>query len=335
MYYRRVPAPVTVSAMARIEEHLQRWIAAGILKPETAETIRVFEREQGEPEAGERPGVLEALLYLGVVVLSVGVFSLFTQNWENLESWARVAAIGVPTLLLFGVGAALRSSDEPQLKRGGQAAWLATVALFAGFTAVTIHEYGLGFGDVDDPGALLIIAGASFALAVLLWVASPSYPQIFAIAGATVFLGQAMGNWPDDFSRELAGITIFVIAVAGIGLAELGWFTPTIAAQFLFSGLAIMGPFEASVDSGPIAFELLAAAAAAAVIAYGVLRASFLVVLVGVGGAFFVLINLIFRHFSDRIGAPMAMMISGAILVAGVLLLALYRRESQQRKTVA
>ncbi len=157
-------AAVTVYPMARIEEHLQRWVEAGILKPQTAETIRMFERQQGEPEAGERPGVLEALLYLGVVVLSVGVFSLFTQNWENLESWARVTAIGVPTLLLLGVGAVLRSSKEPQLERGGQAAWLATVALFAGFAAVTIHEYGLGFGDVDDPGGLLAVAGATFGL---------------------------------------------------------------------------------------------------------------------------------------------------------------------------
>lgn len=328
-------AAVTVYPMARIEEHLQRWVEAGILKPQTAETIRMFERQQGEPEAGERPGVLEALLYLGVVVLSVGVFSLFTQNWENLESWARVTAIGVPTLLLLGVGAVLRSSKEPQLERGGQAAWLATVALFAGFAAVTIHEYGLGFGDVDDPGGLLAVAGATFGLSVLLWVASPSYPQVLAIAGATVFLGQAMGNWPDDFSQELAGMTIFVIAVAALLLAEIGWLTPVLGARFLFSALVIMGPFEAGVDRGPIAFELLAAAAAAAVIAYGVMRASFPVVLVGVGGAFFVLINFIFRHFSERIGAPMAMMISGAILVAGVLLLALYRRESEQRKTAA
>ena len=80
------------------------------------------------------------------------------------------------------------------------------------------------------------------------------------------------------------------------------------------------------------ALALLAGAMAAAVIAYGVLRASFLVVLVGVGGAFFVLINFILRHFSERLGAPVAMMISGGILVAGVFLLAIYRRESQGHK---
>ena len=319
--------------MAQTEEHLKRWLEAGLIKPETAETIRIFERDQRRAEAGERPGALEALLYLGFVVLAVGVFSLFAQNWEDLESWARVIAIGVPTLLLFGVGLALHLTGEPQLERGGQAAWMVTVALFAGTLAVAINEYGLGLGDPGDPGALLPIAAATFAVSIALWVASPAYPQLFAIAGATLFVGIAVANWPDEFSQELLGMTILSIALAALALAEVGWLTPVLGARFLFSALAIFGPFAASMDDGPVAFEVLAGAMAAAVIAYGVFRASFALVLVGVVGAFAVLIAFITRHFSDRIGAPMAMIISGGILIAGILLLALYRRELQNRKS--
>ena len=113
----------------------------------------------------------------------------------------------------------------------------------------------------------------------------------------------------------------------------MGWLTPVLGARFLFSALAIFGPFAASMDDGPVAFEVLAGAMAAAVIAYGVFRASFALVLVGVVGAFAVLVFFITRHFSDRIGAPMAMIISGGILIAGILLLALYRRELQNRKS--
>lgn len=319
--------------MAELPDLLKRWLLAGVVDEPTAQRIRAFEATNVEPPSRkDRPGALEALLYLGLAVLGVGAFSLFAQNWDQLESWARVAALAVPTLLVLGVGAALGRSTDAQLERAGQAAWLLSVALFAGLCAVVIHEYGLGFEDGDDPGALLLVAAATFFLAITLWVLCPSYPQVFAIAGATVFLGQAVGTWPDDFSKDLAGMTIFVIAVAGLALAEAGWMKPVLAARVLFSALAIMGPFEACVDRGPVGFELLAGATAAAVIAYGVLRASFVVVLVGVLGAFFVLINFVLRHFSDRIGGPMAMMISGGILIAGVLLLALYRRETQSRK---
>lgn len=315
--------------MADLTELLKRWQSAGVIDETTAQRIGAFESANAPVSSpANRPGALEALLYLGLVVLAVGAFSLFAENWNQLESWARVVALAAPALLLLVVGAALSRSADAQLERGGQAAWLLTVALFAGLFAVVVHEYGLGFDDADDPGSLLLIAASTFLLAVALWIFTPSYPQLLAIAGATVFLGQAVGNWPDEFSQEFAGMTIFAVAIAGLALAEAGWLTPVIGSRILFSVLAIMGPFEAGVDRGPVAFELLAGGAAAAVIAYGVVRASFLVVLVGVLGSFFVLINFIFRHFSDRIGGPMAMMLSGGILIAGVLLLEVYRRRT-------
>jgi hypothetical protein len=191
---------------------------------------------------------------------------------------------------------------------------MVTVALFAGTLAVAIHEYGLGLGD----RAILVHCSPSprpFAVSIALWVASPAYPQLFAIAGATLFVGVAVANWPDEFSQELLGMTILSIALAALALAEVGWLTPVLGARFLFSALAIFGPFAASMDDGPVAFEVLAGAMAAAVIAYGVFRASFALVLVGVVGAFAVLVFFITRHFSDRIGADGDD--RGGILIAG------------------
>lgn len=314
--------------MGSAREHLQRWLEAGLIERDAAARIEQWEDQRGTGREDEaRPGVLEVLLYLGIVVLSIGVFILLTQNWGELESWARVLAVGMPTALLLGLGAMLHSSDEPQLRRGSQAAWLVSVALFAAAFAVTLYEFGPN--DPGDRGALLTIAGATFLLALGLWVVSPSYLQVLALAGATVFFGESAGNWPDDFSAQLAGMTIFGVAAAALLVAEAGWFKPVLGVRVLFSALLIMGPFEAGVDTGPVAFELLAGAAAVAVIAYGVLRESFLVVLVGVLGAFFVLFNSVLKHFSERLGAPMALMICGGILVAGVLLLAMYRSRSQ------
>ncbi|MFN8616042.1 MAG: DUF2157 domain-containing protein [Dehalococcoidia bacterium] len=316
--------------MGTTREHLQRWIEAGLVESDTAARIEQWEDQQGPGRRAEaRPGVLEVLLYLGIVVLSVGVFMLFAQSWDELESWARVLAVGTPAALLVGLGAALHLSDEPQLRRGSQAAWLVAVPLFATAFAVTVNELGLGLGDPGDRGALLTIAGATFLVALCLWVVSPSYAQVLALAGATVFFGESAGNWPDDFSPQLAGMTIFGIAAAALVLAEAKWFKPVLGVRVLFSVLLIMGPFQAGVDTGPAGFELLAGAAAVAIVAYGVLRESFLMVLVGVVGAFFVLFNSVAKHFSERLGAPMALMVCGGILVAGVLLLAVYRSRSQ------
>jgi len=322
--------------MATVREHLKRWTEAGLLERELAGRIEAWEAEQrtGRRE-DERPGALEALLYLGLVVLGVGVFALFAQQWDELESWARVTAIGTPVALLLGVGAVLRFSDEPELERGSQAAWFLATGLFAGFLGVVFDEYDFGMDFSDDRSGLLTDAAATFALALGLWALSPRHAQVVALAGTSFFLGQAIGNWPDEFNQELAGVVILGAGLAGVGLAELEWFTPRATARVLFGALCIAGPFEAGVGEGHIAFEFLAGAMAAGVVALGVVRGSFFLVLTGVGGAFLVLVTFIFEHFSERLGAPLALMLSGGAMVAAVILLATFRREMQARRQPA
>lgn len=323
--------------MASVTEHLKRWLEAGVLDAETASRIEAYEHSQrvGRP-AEERPGALEAVLYLGLVVLGVGVFSLFAQQWDEMESWARVAAIGVPTALLLGAGAALRFSEHPQLERGSQAAFLVAVWLFAGLVAVFINEYEPGMAFEDDREGLLTVATSTFMLSVILWVLSPRTLQLLSLAGAGFFLGMAIGNWPDDFSQVLAGMTILLIGAIGIGLAEAGLLTPAGSARVLFAVLVIIGPFQAGVgDDGPVPFELLTAAVAAGTIALGVQRGSFMLVLVGVAGAFLFLVSSIFEHFEEEIGAPMALIISGALVIGGVILLGVFRNEIQERRDMA
>jgi hypothetical protein len=81
-----------------------------------------------------------------------------------------------------------------------------------------------------------------------------------------------------------------------------------------------------------MAFELMLFAVAAALIALGVWRASFTLLAIGVVASFIGLVTFIFEHFEDRIGAPVALMISGGALIAGVLLLARFRSAEQIRR---
>ncbi len=320
--------------MANAREHLKRWMDAGLIERETAERIEVWEQAQSpaRSDAAERPGALEALLYLGVVVLGVGVFALLAQNWDDLASWARVTAIGVPTALLLAAGGAMRLSKEPQLERGSQLAWLVSVGLFAGLLAIILNEYHLGFGEHDDRGRLLTVAASTFGLSVTLWVLSPRHAQVLAVAAASFFLAQMIGNWPDEFSQTAAGMTLLGFGAAGVAMSEAKWLKPEVSGSFLFSVLLIAGPWEAGIGDGHIAFEFLAGVCAVGLIGYGVVRASFLLVIVGVAGTFWVLVTFIFEHFSERLGAPLALMISGGLVIAGVLLLAAYRREIDARK---
>ena len=327
-------------AMADIEEHIEEWLEAGVIEPPAAERIRHWEREQDRKPAAKAqdgPGALEAMLYLGVVVLAVGIFALVAQQWDQLEPWARVAATSVPVLLLLAAGLAMRLSNEAALERGGQVAWLVAVGLFAGALAVIVTEYGPDSrsGD-DDRNAFLFIGAGTVMLALTLWVVSAKHAQVIALAGALAFLAQAMGNWPDDFSEPLAGFMLFAFGATGVALGELGWFAPRPSTRFAFAILAIAGPYQAGFSGGTeLFYELLTFAVAATLVAVGVVRGSFSLVVVAILGTFVALVTFIFEHFEDEVGVPVALMLSGAALVGAVLLLAAFRSESRRRRQPA
>ncbi len=322
--------------MPDVEEHLELWLEAGVIHDSDAERIRAFERQHHAGPAhpsGERPGAIEALLYLGVVVVSVGVFALIEQRWPDLDSWARVMAIGVPTLLALALGAALHANDEPGLNRAGQLAWFVAVGLFAGFVAIFLNEYEpAGIGIEDNADGLLTVMSAAAGLGLILWVVSPAHPQVLGL-GATLFaLGQAVGNWPDEFSQVLAGMLIFGFGAAGLALTEARMMRPRFSGRLVFAVLCAVGPYEAGFTDNGMVFELLVFAVGGALIAMGVVRASFTLLAVGVIASFVGLVTFIFEHFEESLGAPVALMISGGALIAGVLLLARLRSAEHIRR---
>ncbi len=321
--------------MGHIDDLLQRWLAAGLIESGTADRIRTFEREQAVKEGDDdnRPGIIEVLLYLGVAVLAVGVFALLAQNWPELESGARVAALAVPAALCLGGGALMRVSPEAGIQRAGQVAWLVAVVLAAGTMGVFLNEYHPGGMELDDDReSMLLIAGATAALALVLWVFSPKHAQVLALAGGAFFLAQALGNWPDTFSPNLAGMMLLAMGAAAVALTELKIMQPKDSSQLLFGAMAVAGPYQAGFIDNGLAFELLAFVVAGALIALGIARQSFIYVLVGVAGLFVMLVTFIFEHFEDDIGAPLALILSGGILIGAVLLLARFRPALRRRQ---
>jgi len=82
-------------------EHLRRWREAGLIDEAAAGRIAAFEREHaGERpaaagDAGERPGALEALLYLGLAAAAAGIIVLVAMQWSELRPWSRLAVAGL------------------------------------------------------------------------------------------------------------------------------------------------------------------------------------------------------------------------------------------------
>lgn len=305
--------------MSSVTDHLDRWLRAGLIDAATAARIRDYEQspaqEQGTP-GFERPGILEAVVYLGLVVVAVGAIVLVGTNWDQLSEWARVASIGVPAAITLLVGAALRAIDRGPMRRGGQAAWLVSVALFAGTLAVAFDQF-------QDPGdwrtAVMIISSITFAYAVTLWTIEPSYPQVVAVGGTVLFVAQAAGGYPDEFSVEVVAVTGVLLATVGLVLGEIGMMQPLPGTRVVFSLIALATSFMASFETA-LGWEFLLFVVAAALIAAGVWRSTFIYLALGVLGSFLALVTFMFAHFSSELGAPLALIITGAMLLAAAFI---------------
>lgn len=304
---------------------VERWRQAGVLDSATAERILEFEGVSAVadvPEDGDRPGAIEAFLYLGILVLGIGVFSIAGSEWEGLESWARVALVGLPAVVALLLGAGMRVFSEPAVRRGGQLAWLVSAGMATALVVVVAEEYGPG---ADDPGARVTAGVLGLGYAAVLWALWPTHLQVLAMAGVGVFFGQMLGSWPDDFDQRLAGASLVVFAAIGLLLAEKGRIHPLASARLAFAAVLVIGALEMQVDSS-WQWEPFGLVAGIALVGASIHRGAFAFMAVGMAGIFLALIIGVQEHLADELGAQLAFTLTGVIILAGVLLVAQLRK---------
>ncbi len=309
-------------AVAGYQEHLREWLGADLIDRQAADRIREFESSRDGQRGGgpERPGAVEAVLYLGMAAVAVGAVALVAQNWTELRPWGRVSAPAVPGTLALGLGLMLRSSGRAELRRASHVALAVSLALLtAAAVALGREVQGTDDFDRDSGNTMLVVAAVSVVLAVALWAVSPSDIQVLALGGSLFFLCMAMADWADGESAKVAGATMLGIGVPGMLLTEVGLMRPAASARLVF-GLALAGgPYIGGIDGTVVWGELGVFVAAAVLLALSVIRGSFTYMAIGAGAAFVGLVTFIFEHFEDDLGAPLALILSGGILIAAVL----------------
>ncbi|MCA9823576.1 MAG: hypothetical protein KC470_13250, partial [Dehalococcoidia bacterium] len=114
--------------------------------------------------------------------------------------------------------------------------------------------------------------------------------------------------------------TIATTGAALLVLTELGVFRPVRTARVAAAALCGIGAFHAGVDSS-LPWEFIAFVAGGALIGLGIWRASFTYVAVAVATLLVALITFMFEHFGGELGAPIALILSGGLLIGSVLVL--------------
>ena len=309
------------------DAYLSRWQEAGLLDAETAARIRAFEEQS--PQGRDRPGVVEAGVYLGLAVIAVGVFVLLSTNWEHLRPWARISVSGVPALLALVVGQAMRVSATPGMRRGGMVAWVLALTLITSTAAIAADEGGWSGENV------LMAAGIVALLSSLgLWVCMPSEAQLIGMMAAVFLFSMAVSNRAEPDSPDtllVLGISLTLFGAAGVALAEAGFLVPRTLARVLSSLGVVAGGFFAGMPPAPGPGEVVAFVAGACLIALSIRRGVFVYTGMGVALLFIGLVTLILRHVDNTTSGSVALIAVGAALLAAVLVLERWRPWARTR----
>lgn len=84
--------------MSRLEKKLNSWVENKLITPEQKEQISEFESKD------KKPHLLFSLFCLGIFVISLGVISLVSANWDNINDIVKlIFDFAILSLLVWGI----------------------------------------------------------------------------------------------------------------------------------------------------------------------------------------------------------------------------------------
>ncbi len=303
--------------MARPEECLEAWRAAGLIDEETAGRIRVFEAARASKSKEDGPTLTEAAVYLGLAVIAVGVLILFGSNWDHLDGWAHIASPLVPAVLALGAALLMRRMIEPGVRRGSHVAALVAGALLTVSVAAAGREAG-----ASSETTLAAAGCAALVAAVALWPLWQGHLLLVGLSGAAILFSVGVGANAPAHGFIVGAITLAFLGSAGIALAELGALRPRLTAR-VFAGAGLAGgAFFAGVEgSGPAWTEAVVFLAGLILIVLSIRRGTLAYMAAAVMAMFLGLIDSVVRHVQDPTVAALALMLIGGAVIATVLVL--------------
>lgn len=204
------------------------------------------------------------------------------------------------------------SGDEPAWDRARTFAWFLTVAGVA-LTTYVVADQLLELARED---VLLYVSLASLLAVIGLWLTRSSVLQMVAMAGSAWITSIAV------LSRiEVLPDWAFGLSFAGLGVVWLlltwgGFFTP-VRTSYALGGIGTL--LIAFPESNEMPWPLLGLFIGLGLMALSVLLNQNVLLGLGVAGLFVYIPMTIFEWFGETLGVPLALLITGMILLGVVI----------------
>lgn len=324
----RVPARPSSPATSW-PELVERAVADGIVSIEQAEQLRALVPAGPVPSAGDgaagrlRARVAEALGYVGASLVVVAGALTAQQFWADLRPWSHVALAGMLALVLLVAGAAVEGQAGTPLGRLGSFLWAVAVVAVAGTASLVADE----LLELEEAAyAVTTFAPATVAGLVLWWARVRALQQLVVVVGV-IATSTALLALLDVELEVWGGILVWAIGVAWLALAWGRVVHPSRTGRVAGAIASLLGPLMAFGAPGRFGVVLGVVTAGGLVAASVPARETVLLGL-GVLGLFVFVPNAVFEFFGDQLGAPVALLASGVVLLGVSLWIARARRDT-------
>ncbi|MBO0610315.1 DUF2157 domain-containing protein [Myceligenerans salitolerans] len=299
---------------------LADWVGAGIITQEQADRIAAHEHARteraGRTPAATRSLLVEALGYVGGVIILAAAVLLATELWDDLGVAGRVGVLGgaAAVLLLAGVAVPRQAGDQGSRLRA--VLWAGATGAFAGFMGLLTSEV---LGIHGDEG-VLTASGTTAVVAVALWWLRPTVLQHFV---ALVALATAVGAtvaWFGDGGYP-TGSGVWALGVVWFLLAYFGVLRPRRFALGLGASSAVFGALLLSFTTDDAGL-VVALATAVAIAVMAVVTTDLVLLGIGAAGLLITLPWSFSAWFGGTFAALVALLAAGVVLVAAALWIA-------------
>jgi hypothetical protein len=249
-----------------LSDVLEDWVDVGLITDEQSRAIRQHEAQPHErradlslapaPESGPSL-VVEALGYLGGIVMLVGAGILTGMYWADLSVAPRLILIGATALAMVGAGFAVSDRLGDAAGRLRSVLWALGVAATAGFFGVFSTEVLNRY----DEHALVVVGPCTAVVAGLLWWLRPTSLQQLGLFVPTTVAAVAVGLELSSTSSSWGGAAMWSVAMVWAALSLAGWLEPRVTGVALGMLGAVLGAMMMDADVG-IALALATAVAA-------------------------------------------------------------------------
>ena len=312
-----------------LEDTLEEWRAAGLIRADEVEPILRYERAKSAPQS-RIPMAAEAVGYVGSALVITAIALLIGRQWDDIAVGFRIAVLAVPAIAAAAIGWWVGSKPDPAFERMGSVLWvLSAVALAGSMTVVFVDA--MYDGDPPEHGGLLFVGGFVAVWAGIEYALRRLPLQQLALFGALLVTVLGVVNALEsarerDFSTIAWGLAVWAFGVAWTALGATGRLEPSEVARLVGPATVLFGSQLIRVDAEVFGLWM-GLATAALLVAAGVWRTDLLVLLAGAVGLFQWSPQLAIFYLADAIGTEVTLLLVGVLLLAvAYTFTRLYRR---------